>query len=308
MSLSFDSSISREGSEVLKHRNLNSSWSAAEVESVPSVGIGREPQLSQRIRLSLENVHPYLFTKLTATMGVALRALDCATKAYGSARLDFAVHVSREYDKMELLRDEFLTISYEAKMNAELSASEKSLMEAVVAIFIALSLTCEYSYDAVSHMAALIGNEASENLDRMRRISDCNNRCLRLCLVALVNGEADHALNALRKIEALNGMAREGDELWKMKDPQASQSAWRELAIATYLKKISHNIRMVAARLIDAEVAVTQAGSSNRYRRSADSNSRGIISSSAHGNRCASKRLGASTSGCAADREAMRNS
>ena len=218
------------------------------------------------------------------------------------------MHVSREYDKMELLRDEFLTISYEAKKNADLSASEKSLMEAVVAIFIALSLTCEYSYDAVSHMAGLIGKESSENLGRMRRISDCNNRCLRLCLVALVNGEADHALNALRKIEALNGMEREGDELWKMKDPQASQSAWRELAIATYLKKISHNVRMVAARLIDAEVAVTPAGYSNRNHRSADSDSRGIISSSAHGNRCAPKHLGASTCGCAADREAMRNS
>jgi hypothetical protein len=262
---------------------------------------------SKQMRIVLEKIHPFLFVKLTGMMGVALRALDCATKACGSAHLDFAAHVARERDKLDVLRDEFLVACHAAKTSGDLTTSEKGLMENVVAIFIALSLTCEYSYDAASHMAALIGSQPSDNLNRMRRISDCNNRALRLCMIALVNSDAVHALNALRKIDALDGVAMEGDERQIAQDLQGGQWPWHELAIASCLEKIGHNVRLVAVRLIDADVALTPARMSSPHRLDGDGGYRGQFSSSAHGSRCGSMRLGAPTQGYAPDREAMRN-
>ena len=308
LTFSFDSSVRREGSEVVKSRNMNSllgdlpagseALRPRESESSPSL---------KRWRIALEKVHPFLFVKLTAMMGVALRALDCATKACGSAHVDFAAHVARERDKLDVLRDEFLVVCHGAKASADLTASEKGLMEDVVAVFIALSLTCEYSYDATLHMAALIGNQPSDNLNRMRQISDCNNRALRLCMVALVNRDAVHALNALRKIDALDGVVTEGDQPQTMLGLQESEGLGHEVAIARCLEKIGHNVRLMAVRLIDADTALTRARMPSPSRHDGDGGCRGKFSSSAHGSRCGSMRLGAPTHGCAPDREAMRN-
>jgi hypothetical protein len=309
LSFYFDSSVRREGSEVVKSRNMNSLLANPPADSEVVLHRDRESSSSSKqIRIALEKIHPFLFVKLMAMMGVALKALDCATKACGSAHLDFAAHVARERDKLDVLRDEFLAACHGAKASGDLTAGEKGLMEDVVAIFIALSLTCEYSYEAALHMAALTDSRPSDNLNRMRRIGDCSNRALRLCMVALVNCDAAHALNALRKIDAFDGVGMEKDERQAVQGPQGSQLSRHELAIASYLEKISHNVRLVAVRLIDADVALSPVRIASPYRRDGDDGYRGQFLSSAHRSRYDSMRLGAPAHGCPPDREAMRNS
>lgn len=288
----------------MKSRNMNSLLANLPADSEVLLQRDRRSSSSKQVRIALGKIHPFLFVKLMVMMGVALRALDCATKACGSAHLDFAAHVARERDKLDVLRDEFLAACHEAKASGDLTAIEKDLMKNVVAIFIALSLICEYSYEAALHMAALIGSPQSDNLNRMRRIGERSNRALRLCMVALVNCDAAHAFNALRKIDVSDDGAMERGE---RQGVQGSQLSRHELAIASYLDKISHNVRLIALRLIDADIALAPARVSSPYRQGGDGGYTGKFSSSAHGSHCGSMRLGASTHGCGPDREAMRN-
>lgn len=286
---------------------MNSQLSDRSPDAEVQLQSDREPSpSSKQLRAALEKIHPFLFAKLTAIMGIALKALDCATKACGTAHLDFAAHVARERDKLDVLRDAFLLACREAKASGDLTAIQKGLMDDVVSIFIALSLTCEYSYEAVLHMSALIGSRPSGNLSEMRRIGERSSRALRLCMVALVNCDAIHALNALRKIDS-DSRSMEQEERRTAQLREEGQSARHELAIVSYLEKISHNVRIVAVRLIDADVALTPARMSSPHRHDGDESCRKKFSRSAHGSHSGSMFLGAPSYECAPDREAMRN-
>jgi hypothetical protein len=67
-------------------------------------------------------------------------------------------------------------------------------------------------------------------------------------------------------------------------------------------------VRLVAVRLIDADVALSPVRIASPYRRDGDDGYRGQFLSSAHRSRYDSMRLGAPAHGCPPDREAMRNS
>jgi hypothetical protein len=184
--------------------------------------------------------------ELIEMLRISQRAVDYAAKACESGRSDYAQHASFGSDRLNYISRKIAITTSELRATQQLKGTKLAFSESARTISMALLSTCQHAYGVCSHAAELSSRDVYKPSKYLVTTSTFANSATRLCVVALIKKEVEHAEQALREID-----------MWRR---NTSHSSWprgasvqpmlsetiSEQSIARSLLKIMANMRTIA--------------------------------------------------------------
>jgi hypothetical protein len=139
--------------------------------------------------------------ELSEMLRISQRSVDYATKAYASGRAEFAQQAQRERKELDkVLQKIFASTagSYETKETDDTQMYHRGVVRA---ISLALLRTCQCAHEVSLHAAALAKSGVLQRSHDLLRMSERVNGLMRLCIVAVMNKDPEHAETVLRSID-----------------------------------------------------------------------------------------------------------
>jgi hypothetical protein len=185
--------------------------------------------------------------ELSEMLRISQRSVDYATKAYASGRAEFAQQVQRERKELDKFLEKIYAStagSYEAK---ETDDTQMCYRGVVRAISRALIRTCECAHEVSLHAAALAKSGVLQRSHDLLRMSERVNGLMRLCIVAVMNKDPEHAETVLRNIDHWKY-----DSVDKRRSGNATGSLvpaghFQERLIAVNFQRMIENVRVIAS-------------------------------------------------------------
>lgn len=183
---------------------------------------------------------------LNEIVRISQRSVDYATKAYASGRVQFAHHASRERRELNRLIQKVFVDTSESQNPERLGKMRLPHNEVVRSISLALLGTCQHAYEVASHAAELTKFGVLHRSHDLLRMGERVNGLMRLCIVALVNKDAEHAETVLRRIADWRYGCMK-----KVKRPNSSDSLlveghFQERLIEVSFLRMIDNLRTIA--------------------------------------------------------------
>ncbi len=126
--------------------------------------------------------------------------VDYATKAYASGRIEFARHASRERKELNRLVQNVFADTSELQSHKTAGKMRLPYNEVIRSISLALFGTCQHAYEVASRATELTKCGVLHRSHDLLSMGERVNGLMRLCVVSLMNKDAEHAETVLRRI------------------------------------------------------------------------------------------------------------
>lgn len=188
-----------------------------------------------------------LNNQLSEMLRISQRSVDYATKAYASGRAEFARQAQRERQELDNVMQEILAStagSYQAEGPDDTQMPYRGVVRT---ISLALLTTCQYAYEVSLHAAALTRDGVLQRSHELLRMGERVNGLMKLCIVAVMNKDPEHAKTILRSIDHCKY-----DLAGKMRKERATGSLvlpghFQERVIANSFQRMLENVRTIAS-------------------------------------------------------------
>jgi hypothetical protein len=188
-----------------------------------------------------------LNNQLGEMLRISQRSVDYATKAYASGRAEFAQQAQHERQELDKVVHKIFASTAGSYEDKEADDTQMSYREVVRSISLALLTTCRYAHEVSLHAAALTRNGVFQRSHDVLRMGERVNGLMRLCIVAVMNKDPEHAKTVLRNIDNCNF-----DFAGKTRKESAAGSIalpghFQERIIANSFQRMIENVRTIAS-------------------------------------------------------------
>ncbi len=178
---------------------------------------------------------------------ISQRAVDYATKSYQSGRPEYSQEARSGRGRLNHLSHRISIVSSELSETQQLEDAQLAFIEAVHTISAALFFTCHHAYDVSSHAAELSARGVYIPSNDLVTTCAHINSAMRLCAVALMKKEVEHAKQVLREIELYHRSTSQGAWPRGITAQSMLTQTIHEQSIARCLLKIMDSIRIIAS-------------------------------------------------------------